>query len=1546
MLPSQESSGNQSDLRRNSRRRSSRGSANVAKTALKSYESLLDAPSPMSSRPNVRTLGAPRVLALPDGPGGGLSTGPAMELAPQSEGPRKKESLSPKCCERTMMETADTSTHPRGLQIASPGAWGRSLWGDTSLTEHTPKPFRRTMTVWSTKRTKLLECGDHTCGDRTKRGKGDVMSSVPKSCRRTRMAGAPDTSTVHKPKPSWEAMMVDTVTRNNLSSGDHTCGDRTETRRKPAKPDKPKPPKRAMMVGAQSGSVAPKRCERAMMETTARHVRTHQRGPYAGRNPRESPHPMGSGRCTTGASPSGDRLHGIKRPRTRSARQCSGGQRGRDGGHSVRHVSSSSGSDKTSFGSVTNNLEEDSHQVGAAAEGSSHQRSAGSLAPKGDWSKPRRKEKPQKGAPREETTTGSSHKRHPSGEGTPGRGGIFNRVTQRVETPTSSPAWSSGGIALTRPTPFFPTQSTESSSSATVLGTLAHTVLDDNRQMTWVSSTGVSRRPEPREMATTAPLEERGGDSRGGAGATTVNTDALIAALLDDDEVSQGESRNAPQTQMSEIPNTLAYECSLCGRAFKTKAGRTIHSKARHPVEANAEVQVERVKPRWEAEERYLLAKREVELLRAGARFINIALHNSFPGRTLESIKGQRRSAAYRELVRRLQQEATPARDAEDTVENEGNRPPPGSAPSTNSATGILDELRKLVQKPYPQVFQSERLWDIAKQACGGSDVARRLNDYIRDVFVCDKGTVGGRKGTGQKRGRLLSRRKQKQKDYAMTQNLFRKRQGDCARNVLDGTAAVEVASPDQLLAQWGEVMSPSRDEMAPLAPAGSPQEGEIPATMVNLFYPVSAQEVRGNLPPVRSAPGPDGFTARLLKTVPNATLRVIMNLLVLVQRVPTSLRGARTTFIPKKSPAKCYSDFRPITVSSVLLRLYHRILAKRILSSLDFDYRQRAFTPVDGCAENVFLLASVLEDAQQKLRPLHMASLDLSKAFDRVTTDAIIRGARRAGLNKEFLDYLRDLYEDSWTTLSLEGASLVVHPTVGVRQGDPLSPLLFNLMLDEYLQSMDPNIGYSSEQLQLDGMAFADDLLVFASTPDGLQQRLDSLHTFLVARGLTINTEKSFTISKMPSGREKRTKVVQTSAFSVAGIPLPASGVCARWKYLGVEFTPNGRHVPLTTDVAAMLGRVAKAPLKPQQRLVILRFYLIPRLYHRLVLGKWNKKLLKRLDVQIRAAVRKWLVLPQDVPLAYFHAPVNEGGLGIGCLSTAIPWMQLKRLSKMATSSSPFCRQAAETSMVKTALGNAERACVVDGRTLRDKTSVERHWSALLHASNDGCALREVRNMPAAQRWVQEGTCLLSGKAFIDVNKLRINALPVRVRTRRGRDSDKSCRGGCQAAETLDHVLQKCHRSHAARIKRHDGIVKIIADRLEKSGWTVEVGRRFPGLGQPLYPDLVARRGDLESVVIDATVISCGYPLQNAHENKVAKYNVPQVTSVVKGLRASDPLVTSATLNFRGVWCKSSAQDLLSLGLTKQDLKIITIRCLQGGIHCFRVHQRMTSML
>lgn len=163
--------------------------------------------------------------------------------------------------------------------------------------------------------------------------------------------------------------------------------------------------------------------------------------------------------------------------------------------------------------------------------------------------------------------------------------------------------------------------------------------------------------------------------------------------------------------------------------------------------------------------------------------------------------------------------------------------------------------------------------------------------------------------------------------------------------------------------------------------------------------------------------------------------MQVLLNLLLLEKRLPASLRTARTIFVPKIANAMAPSDFRPITITSVILRVFHRILARRIISHLNFNSRQRAFLPMDGCAENITILQSALHEARHHLRPMYLASIDLKKAFDRVTWDAVTAGARAAGLSAAFVAYLEDVYSDAPTIASIGSSKRLLRPRAGVRQ-------------------------------------------------------------------------------------------------------------------------------------------------------------------------------------------------------------------------------------------------------------------------------------------------------------------------------------------------------------------------------------------------------------------------------------------------------------------------------------------------------------------------------
>ncbi|GBL82830.1 hypothetical protein AVEN_106356-1 [Araneus ventricosus] len=106
--------------------------------------------------------------------------------------------------------------------------------------------------------------------------------------------------------------------------------------------------------------------------------------------------------------------------------------------------------------------------------------------------------------------------------------------------------------------------------------------------------------------------------------------------------------------------------------------------------------------------------------------------------------------------------------------------------------------------------------------------------------------------------------------------------------------------------------------------------------------------------------------------------------------------------------------------------------------------------------------------------------------------------------------------------------------------------------------------------------------MLLFASIPRGMQYLLDISNLYLGARGLRINFLKSFSISLVPSGHDKKIKIAQGS-FRVGNTPIPHLCVEEEWTYLGVPFTPTGK-AKVLEHLRPKLEILTRAPLKPQQ--------------------------------------------------------------------------------------------------------------------------------------------------------------------------------------------------------------------------------------------------------------------------------------------------------------------------------------------------------------------------
>lgn len=602
-------------------------------------------------------------------------------------------------------------------------------------------------------------------------------------------------------------------------------------------------------------------------------------------------------------------------------------------------------------------------------------------------------------------------------------------------------------------------------------------------------------------------------------------------------------------------------------------------------------------------------------------------------------------------------------------------------------------------------------------------------------------------------------------------------------------------------------------------------------------------------------------------------------------------------------------------------------------------DQRQKAFLPKDGCAENIFDLDLILKYHRQNFKPLYMLSIDIAKAFDSVSHSTIRDTLTVMGIPVPMIEYIMYTYENGFTKLKCDGwESEEFKPTRGVKQGDPLSPIIFNMVIDRLLRLIPPEVGVDIGGIHFTAAAFADDLLFFASTPNGLQETINTASAFLTQCGLLINATKSFTVSLRNVPHMKKSVVDGKTKFTCLNRQLPSLQREDEWKYLGIPFTPEGRTViQPEKQLEDALDRLTRAPLKPQQRMFGLRVMVLPSLYHLLTLGNTTLSRLKKIDTMTRAAARKWLCLPHDTPNAFFHADVKDGGLSLPSMRWLMPLHRRKRLlnlSKDSQRTDPY---------LSLEIQKATRRLTDNHTTIESADQLKAKWAHQLHSSNDGRALKESRKVPFQHRWVTEGNRLLSGKDYLNMIKLRINAMPTRSRTSRGRGTNRSCRAGCQAVETLNHVLQQCHRTHRARIERHNAVVSYIKRALSKKYETVMEEPHFTTPEGLRKPNLVAINGP-KALLIDAQVVSEHLELCSAHKTKVEKYE-PLSNAIKSRYALQSVSFTTATLSYRGVWSVSSAKDLVQDGiLSRSDLKIVSTRVLIGGLSGFWKFNRTTT--
>lgn len=1018
--------------------------------------------------------------------------------------------------------------------------------------------------------------------------------------------------------------------------------------------------------------------------------------------------------------------------------------------------------------------------------------------------------------------------------------------------------------------------------------------------------------------------------------------------------------------------------CMICDRVLVSSRGLTQHIRLMHPDEYNrctlravSSTMISR--NRWTDDERNALALLEIEALVSGlSGTLEICRYmvSKHGGRSLDSIRSERKGVAYQNALRnqqKLAQSETQNDQLSATVRPSAStseqNPDEVESPSTDSGTSIAVSdsnvhclfesdniessdvsghnesisLRREIETGIE--FLSTKTKFLAKDLILAANTVIENRRDLGPTMQWFNAIIGPKRpmrhGMGPKgpEVRARTRREGARSEFAKLQNLYMRAPKKAAKCILEGDRNVKGGPRAQAMFKFWENVFGVEGIAQGLEVNDEMVDGVSTDNVKAISGPITIEELLGSKPKRGKAPGPDGLSVTRWRVIPVEWKMLFYNIILYAEIIPEELIAARTIFIPKTDDPKCPGEYRPISITSVALRQLHTILARRLQNALVHDERQRAFQrSVDGSAENIFLLNAILKDARVKKKDLHLVSLDLNKAFDSVHHDGITSTLKKLGCPNRFIDHVRRVYGGATTTFQYKGQSYATRVKRGVLQGDPMSPILFNYIIDRALAKLNNSLGYLLGDKRISVIAFADDIVLVSGSGQGLQRNLNCMVDALKAFGLTVNKSKTsaLTYRGVKAYKERRMALDTEAKLMIENFTVRQLGPTDEWKYLGTYFRGMANCEVVHDRIVSDVKKVSKAKLKPQQKLLILRQFVLPRYMHGLVLGKTSQMLLRKLDVNVRKFTRWWLRFPNDVPTAYLHSANRYGGLGVFSLELGIPCMRLRRLLAFIKQDSDTSRALAGSSFARDHLKACRSILSKIGVVEGTKQELAEYWRGQLEAKRDTEGLA-VGN-PVSHNWLRNGQGLTGGE-YVRFNHLRAGCLPTAARLARGRVVETRCRTGCGANETNYHVIQQCSHSKGGCRIRHNTVVRYMGYRLVGEDRRVYVEPRFDTTEGLRIPDLIVVKG-VTAWVLDVQVVK-GDDMTLYHLNKAKKYQeCPGLNRLIRErYNCTEIRHKPITVSYKGIIHDDTISALMNgLEVKKWVLERLSLMVLRGS--------------
>jgi hypothetical protein len=441
-------------------------------------------------------------------------------------------------------------------------------------------------------------------------------------------------------------------------------------------------------------------------------------------------------------------------------------------------------------------------------------------------------------------------------------------------------------------------------------------------------------------------------------------------------------------------------------------------------------------------------------------------------------------------------------------------------------------------------------------------------------------------------------------------------------------------------------------------------------------------------------APGPDGFSLAFFQSCWDIIKQDVMNVFHDFHTSRNFVKSLNVTFlalIPKKPGAQECKDFRPISLVTGMYKIMAKVLANRLSGVLPklISVSQNAFVGGRQILDSVLVANESLDSRLKSGSPGVLCKLDIEKAYDHVNWSFLLYMLRRCGFSERWRQWIYSCIATVRFSVLVNGSAHGFFSTSrGLRQGDPLSPMLFIIVMEALSRMLERAVtgGYISGfsvgnstgvELSISHSLFADDTLIFCGADSEQAWYLRGVFIWFQAiSGLKINLSKS---ELVPVGQV--TNVPELAGIlgcRVASLPLTYLGLP-----LGASFKSKDIWVGVVEKLERRLAGWKRLYLSKGGRVTLIKSTLSSIPTYFLSLFPIPMSIARRIEKLQRDFLWGGLEEEHKFHLVNWHqvcTPLSGGGLGIRDVAIFNKALLGKWLRRYSTEPNSLWRQVIDS--------------------------------------------------------------------------------------------------------------------------------------------------------------------------------------------------------------------------------------------------------------------------